>query len=51
MFTWKYWVKAVFVAGDLVFGFFDGCGSGEGGGVIGFLMVGDDVISAVCGWR
>ena len=42
---------AVFVAGGLVLGFFDGGGSGEGGGVEGFMLVGDGVISAVCGWR
>ena len=51
MFTWKYWVGAVLVAGDLVLGIFDGGDSGEGGGVVGFLMVGDGVISAVCDWR
>ena len=41
----------MFVAGDLVLGFFDDGDAGEGGGVAGFVMVGDGVISAVCGLR
>ena len=41
----------MFVAGDLVLGFFDNGDSGEGGSAADFMMVGDGVISAVCGWR
>ena len=41
----------MFAAGDLVLGIFDGGDSGEGGGVVGLMMVGDGVISAVYGWR
>ena len=43
-------VIAVVVANDLVLGFFIGSDSG-GGCDIGLLIVGDDVISAVGGWR
>ena len=39
------------VAGDLVLGSLVGGDSGERGGVVGFLMIGDGVICAVCGWR
>ena len=39
------------VACDLVLGFFDGGDAGEGGSVAGFIMIGDGVISAVCGLR
>ena len=33
----------------MVLAFFDGGDSREGGGVVGFMMVGDGVISTVCG--
>ena len=48
MSTWKYSFGCLVVFGDLVFGFFGGGDSGEGGG---HMMIGDGVISAVCGLR
>ena len=39
----------MFVIGDLVLGFFNGGDAGEGGGIAGLMMVGDGMISAVCG--
>ena len=51
MSTWKYSFGCLVVFGDLVLGFFGGGESGEGGGVIGRMMIGDGVISAVCGLR
>ena len=44
-------VVLVVYFGDLILGFFVGGESGEGGGVVGSMMVGEGVISAVCGWR
>ena len=50
--TWKYCVGYLVVYfGELIRGFFVGRESGEGGGVIGSMMIGDGVISAVCGLR
>ena len=50
----KYWVGifavVVVVVGELVLGFSVRVES-AGGGVVGRMMVGNDVISAVCGWR
>ena len=51
MSTWKYSFGCLVVFGDLVLGFFGGGDSGEGGGVVGRMMIGDGVISAVCGLR
>ena len=48
--TWKYCVGClVLYFGDLILGFF-GCGeSREGGGVVGCMLIGDGLISVVCG--
>ena len=51
MSTWKYSFVCLVVFGDLVLGFFGGGDSGEGGGVVGRMMIGDGVISAVSGLR
>ena len=46
--TWKYCVGCLVVyLSDLILGFFVGGESGEGGGVVGRMMIGDGVISAV----
>ena len=37
--------------GDLILGFFVGGESGEGGGVVGRMMIGDGMLSAVSGRR
>ena len=50
MLTWKYSDGCLVVCfGDLILGFLARDGSAEGGGVVGFWMMGDGVICAVFG--
>ena len=51
MSTWKYSFGCLVSFGDLVLCFLQGGESGEGGGVVGHMMNGDGVVSAVCGLR
>ena len=50
MSTWKYSFGCFVIFGDFVLCFF-GCGESGGGGVVGRMMIGDGVISVVCGLR
>ena len=51
MSTWKYSVGCFVIFGDRVLCFFGGGESGEEGGIVGRMTIGDGVISTVCGLR
>ena len=51
MSTWKYSFDCLVSFGDLVLCFYGSSESGEGCGFVGCMMIGDCMISTVCGLR